>query len=102
VVDLGGPKEAQVQSYSHDGAIVHKINRIRQAAPMNQTTLYRELCKAGEPIDLPFGCGLGWAKRSTNSPHSPDGANVHAGTVRLRRKYSFVSNYFHHFLVLDQ
>ena len=47
VVDLGGLKEAQVQSYSHGGAIVHNFNRIRQAAPMNRTTLCRELCKTG-------------------------------------------------------
>ena len=47
VVDLGGPKKAQVQSYSHGGAIVHNFNCVRQAAPMNRTTLCRELCKTG-------------------------------------------------------
>ena len=33
-MDLGGPKETQVQSYSPGGASVHNFNRIRQVAPM--------------------------------------------------------------------
>jgi len=34
VVDSGGPKEAQVQSYSSGGSNVHNFNRICQVAPM--------------------------------------------------------------------
>jgi len=34
LVDPGGLKETQVQSYSQGGAIVHNFNRIRQVAPM--------------------------------------------------------------------
>jgi len=47
VVDSGGLKEAQVQSYSQGGANVHNFSRIRQVAPMYSMTLWRELCKNG-------------------------------------------------------
>jgi len=34
IVDSGGPKEAQVQSYSSGGANIHKFSRICQVAPV--------------------------------------------------------------------
>jgi len=46
-VDSGGPKEAQVQSYSPNGANVHKFSRISQVAPVCMMTLCHELCKNG-------------------------------------------------------
>jgi len=44
VVDSGGPKEAEVQSYSPCGANVHKFNPVQRVAQMCPTTLCRELC----------------------------------------------------------
>jgi len=47
VLDSGGPKEAQVQSYVPGGANVHKLNRIHQVEPMYRTTLCRKLGENG-------------------------------------------------------
>jgi len=47
IVDSGGLKEVQVESYLSGGANVHKFSRVRQVAPMCQTTLHRELYENG-------------------------------------------------------
>jgi len=39
--------------------------------------------KTAKPIDLPFGCGLEWAKGSTSSGGAPPGK--YNGAIRLRR-----------------
>jgi len=62
VVNLGGPKEAPVQSYSTYDANVHNFNRIRKMSPMYPNTLCRGLCKSAEAIDLPFW-HAGWYRR---------------------------------------
>ena len=53
-MDLGGPKEAQVQSYSSSGANVHKSNRIRQVAPVPESRRNSSVscAKTAESIDL--------------------------------------------------
>ena len=70
----------------------------------------RELCKKAKSIDLPFGCGLGWAWRKHKfnrirqvEPMRPPFMGGHIGppeehdfTVRLRRRCGFMSNYFDH------
>jgi len=50
-VDSGAPKEAQVQSYSSDGASMQNFNRIRQVAPMcrHGRAHWRHLANTIEP-----------------------------------------------------
>jgi len=67
VVDLGGPKEARVQSYSADWVSMHNFNRIRQVVPMYPTTLPWAVQKWPNWSICRLGCGLVWAEGSTSS-----------------------------------
>ena len=49
------------------GRRMHKFSRVRQVAPMCLTTLFRELCKMAQPIDLPFGLWTRVGRGSTSS-----------------------------------
>jgi len=53
-VDLDGPKQAQVQSYSQGGAIVQFQSYLPRGANVHDI-LPRTVHKKAEPIDLPFG-----------------------------------------------
>jgi len=64
--------------------------------------------KTAELIDLPFDCGFVWSKEAHVQSYSPGGANVpswegtlsppseYISTIRLRRRYGLMSNYFDH------
>jgi len=91
----------QVQSYLPGGA---NVPARRHSAV--------SCAKTAEPIDLPFGCGLGWTEEAQVQSYSPGGANVLSweGTmappgecdsiIRLQRLCSLMSNYFDHLFYL--
>jgi len=119
VVDLGGPKEARVQSYSADWVSMHNFNRIRQVVPMYPTTLPWAVQKWPNWSICRLGCGLVWAEGSTSSiifvrwrqcptwvgtlvPRqvgtlAPPGE--YDWTLHLQRQCSLMSNYFDHLLL---